>query len=232
MMRNAGVEVTTGILEKESRLINRRFFTFHEKGRPFVILKWAQTIDGFIDIERKPGDAAQPTWITNEWARRAVHKQRSTEQAILVGTNTALKDDPSLTLRDWTGIPPVRVVIDRSLKLPHSLKIFSGKEQTLILNEVMNKEDGNVQFIKINFTKNSLRNILNFLKKQDIQSVVVEGGRQTLTGFIEEGLWDEAYVYVGDKWFVNGVKAPVIPLQPVEKQQFGGSKLFVYRNKL
>ena len=232
MMRNAGVEVTTGILEKESRFINRRFFTFHEKGRPYVILKWAQTIDGFIDIERKPRAAAQPTWITNEWARRAVHKQRSTEQAILVGTNTALKDDPSLTLRDWTGIPPVRVVIDRSLKLPHSLKIFSGKEQTLILNEVMNKEDGNVQFIKINFSKNSLRNILNFLKKQDIQSVIVEGGRQTLTGFIEEGLWDEAYVYVGDKWFVNGVKAPVIPLQPVEKQQFGGSKLFVYRNKL
>jgi diaminohydroxyphosphoribosylaminopyrimidine deaminase/5-amino-6-(5-phosphoribosylamino)uracil reductase len=135
-------------------------------------------------------------------------------------------------LRDWTGIPPIRVVIDRSLKLPHSLKIFSGKERILILNEVMNKKDDNVQFIKIDFTKNSLRNILNLLKKQDIQSVIVEGGRQTLTGFIEEGLWDEAYVYVGDKWFVNGVKAPVIPLQPFEKQEFGDSKLFVYRNKL
>ena len=230
MMRNAGVEVITGILKEESRQINRRFFTFHEKGRPYVILKWAQTIDGFIDIKRKPGAAAHPTWITNEWARRAVHKQRNTEQAVLVGTNTALKDDPSLTLRDWKGIPPVRVVIDRSLKLPASLKVFSGKEQTLILNDIRDGEEGNVHFIKTDLTKNSIPNILSVLKDQELQSVIVEGGRNTLQRFIETGLWDEAYVYVGDKWFENGVKAPVISGKPEKQEEFGDSKLFVYRN--
>ena len=230
IMRNAGVEVITGILKEESRQINRRFFTFHEKVRPYVILKWAQTIDGFIDIERKPGAAAHPTWITNEWARRAVHKQRNTEQAVLVGTNTALKDDPSLTLRDWKGIPPVRVVIDRSLKLPASLKVFSGKEQTLILNDIRDGEEGNVHFVKTDLTTNSIPNILSVLKDQELQSVIVEGGRNTLQRFIETGLWDEAYVYVGDKWFENGVKAPVISGKPEKQEEFGDSKLFVYRN--
>ena len=230
MMRNAGVEVTTGILEEESRYINRRFFTFHEKNHPYVILKWAQTVDGFIDIERKPGAIAQPTWITNEWARRAVHKQRSTEQAVLIGTNTALKDDPSLTLRDWKGTPPVRVVIDRSLKLPASLKVFSGEEKTLVLNESKNETKGNVHFIKTDLTKNSIQNILSVLWEQNIQSVVVEGGRDTLQGFIDAGLWDEAFVYMGGKWFENGVKAPVISGKPEKQEEFGDSKLFVYRN--
>jgi diaminohydroxyphosphoribosylaminopyrimidine deaminase/5-amino-6-(5-phosphoribosylamino)uracil reductase len=135
-------------------------------------------------------------------------------------------------LRDWDGIPPVRVVIDRTLKLPGSLKIFSGPEQTVILNGIKNEITGNINFVKVDFSKNSTVNILAALKELEIQSVIVEGGRETLTGFIESGLWDEAFVYVEEKWFVNGVKAPVIPLQPVKKQQFGNSKLFVYRNKL
>lgn len=230
MMRNAGVEVITGILEEESRYVNRRFFTFHEKERPYVILKWAQTLDGFIDAERLPEAEAQPTWITNEWARRAVHKQRSTEQAVLIGTNTALKDDPSLTLRNWKGIPPVRIVIDRTLRLPSSLKVFTGSEQTIILNEKKNENRGHVKFIKVDLSENSTYNILKTLKEQGLQSVVIEGGRHTLTEFIESGLWDEAFVYVGEKWFNKGVKAPMINQDPVEKQEFGNSKLFVYRN--
>ena len=230
MMRNAGVDVTTGVLEKESRYLNRRFFTFHEKGRPFVILKWAQTFDGFIDIDREPEAPVQPTWITNEWARRAVHKQRSIEQAILVGTNTALKDDPSLTLRDWTGNSPKRIVIDRSLKLPETMKVFSGKEETIVLNEIKNGKRNNILYSKVNLTNNSAENILNALKELELQSVIIEGGRHTLNSFLEAGLWDEAYVYTGEKWFVNGVKAPYIKLAPEEKLEFGDSKLFVYRN--
>ncbi len=230
MMRKAGVEVTTGILETESRFVNRRFFTFHEKKRPYVILKWAQTIDGFIDIERKDEAEVQPTWITNEWARRAVHRQRSTEQAVLVGKNTVLKDDPSLTLRNWKGTSPKRVVIDRRLELPLTMKIFSGQEETFVLNEIKNEKDKNVTYIKTDFSGNSAANILTALYEQEIQSVVIEGGRYTLNSFIEKGLWDEAFVYAGEKWFEKGVKAPELRSSPVEKYNFEESKLYVYRN--
>ncbi len=232
MMRNAGVEVTTGILEKESRFVNRRFFTFHEKKRPYVILKWAQTVDGFIDIERGENAEAQPTWITNEWARRAVHRQRSSEQAVLVGKNTVMKDNPSLTLRNWKGIPPKRVVIDKKLELSRTLKIFSGREKTLVLNEIKDDKRDNIAYIKTDFSGNSAGNILTALYEQEIQSVVIEGGRHTLNSFIEKGLWDEAFVYVGEKWFEKGVKAPILMNKPIEKHDFGDSKLYVFRNML
>lgn len=230
MMRKAGVEVITGILEAESRFINRRFFTFHEKKRPYVILKWAQTADGFIDIERDERAEVQPTWITNEWARRAVHRQRSTEQAVLVGKDTVLKDDPSLTLRNWKGASPKRVVIDRRLELPLSMKIFSGHEETIVLNEMKNEKAKNITYIKTDFSGNSAAGILRALYEQEIQSVVIEGGRYTLNSFIENELWDEAFVYVGEKWFEKGVKAPILRSNPVEKKDFGDSKLYVYRN--
>ena len=230
MMRKAGVEVKTGVLEQESRYLNRRFFTFHEKNRPFVMLKWARTLDGFIDIHRETGAPAQPTWITNEWARRSVHKQRSTEQAILIGTNTALKDDPSLTLRNWKGNSPKRVVIDKGLKLPRTFKVFSGNEETIVLNEIKNGQENNVLYVKKDLSNNGIDNILSALKELEIQSVVVEGGRQTLESFIRSGLWDEAFVYTGEKWFGKGVRSPILEQVPEEKHEFGSSKLFVYRN--
>ncbi len=232
MMRNAGIEVITGVLEKESRFINRRFFTFHEKKRPFVILKWAQTADGFIDIERTSKSIAQPTWITNEWARRAVHKQRSIEQAVLVGTNTALIDNPSLTLRDWAGSSPIRVVIDRQLKLPETLNLFAGKEKTIVLNEKKDESKDNITYLKINLQDDAAQNILTTLYDQQLQSVIIEGGRTTVNFFLKSGLWDEAFIYVGDKWFVSGVKAPEFKGNLCYKKEFGNSKLFVYRNML
>ena len=232
MMKDAGVDVITGILEEESRFINRRFFTFHEKKRPYVILKWAQTLDGFIDIERDEDTENKPTWITNEWARRAVHRQRSTEQAVLVGTNTAQKDDPSLTLRDWKGVSPVRVVIDRRLRLPATLKLFNQQAPTIVINEIKNENAGNIRYRKTVLNENSVQNILNVLYNEELQSVVIEGGRHTLQSVIDSGLWDEAWMYMGNIFFSSGVKAPVINGIRTGYEEFGNSRLFVYRNLL
>ncbi len=232
MMREKGIDVVTGVLEQESRLINRRFFTFHEKKRPSIILKWAETIDGFIDIKRQPGSTVQPTWITNEWARRSVHRQRSVEQSLLVGTNTAVKDNPSLTLRDWSGNSPTRIVIDRQLRLPETLKLFTGKEETIVLNELENSSKNNITRIKIDLHNNSAENILTALYNIGLQSVVIEGGSQTLNLFLKAGLWDEAHVYVSNKQFKAGVRAPRASGDLYYEREFGDSKLFVYRNML
>ncbi len=249
MMRSAGIDVVTGVLEKESRFINRRFFTFHEKKRPYVILKWAETTDGFIDVERfdnnesaiqspslreglGEGFSPQPTWITNEWARRAVHKQRGIEQAVLVGTNTALMDNPSLTLRDWDGNPPTRIVIDRQLKLPKKLNLFVGKAKTIVLNEINEGQKENITHLKISLQDDAAQNILTAIFNQQLQSVIIEGGRTTLDLFLKSGLWDEAHVYIGNKLFKAGVKAPETRGDLYYKKEFGDSKLFVYRNML
>ena len=132
ILKDAGCEVTTGVLESESRELNKRFFTFHEKKRPYIILKWAQTKDGFIDILRNNNCSVEPTWITNEYAKTLVHKWRSEEQAILIGTNTALADNPSLTTRLWKGKNPIRIVFDRNLRLPQGLRVFDDKAKTII----------------------------------------------------------------------------------------------------
>ncbi len=232
MMREKGVEVITGVLETESRSINRRFFTFHEKMRPYVILKWAESMDGFIDIERYADSSAQPTWITNEWARRSVHRQRSVEQALLIGTNTAIKDNPSLTLRDWSGNSPTRIVIDRELKLQKTLKLFAGKEDTIILNEIKDEQKDNIKYLKIKLKEDSAQRILTALHHKQLQSVVIEGGSTTLNLFLKFGLWDETHVYVGNKQFKAGVKAPKVLGELVSKEEFSDSKLFVYRNIL
>ncbi len=232
MMRERGIEVVTGILECESRVINRRFFTFHEKRRPYVILKWAESADGFIDIERQPDSVAQPTWITNEWARRYVHRQRSYEQAILIGTNTAIKDNPSLTLRDWAGNSPARIVIDRQLKLPETLRLFTGEERTIVLNEIRDGQQDNITYLKVNLRKDSVQNILTALHNKQLQSVIIEGGSTILNLFLKSGLWDEAFVFVGSKRFSAGVRAPKVSGDLHLKEEFGDSKLFVYRNML
>jgi len=232
MMRKAGVQVEYGILEKESRELNRRFFTFHNQQRPYVILKWAQTLDGFIDIDRQSHLYGQPTWITNEWARRAVHKQRSKEQAILVGTQTALKDNPSLTVRDWEGSQPLRVVIDRTCGLPARLNLLDGTAPTLVFNSLKNQQKDNIEYVQIDFENNLPAQILKELWSRNIQSVIIEGGQYTLKSFIELNLWDEAHKYVGNCFFGSGVKAPELITNIVRQSQFGDSTLFVYRNNI
>ena len=229
-LKNAGIEVTQGILENQCRELNKRFFTFQEQKRPFIILKWAETKDGFIDYPRTSREFGQPSWITGEKALLKVHEMRAEEDAILVGTNTALKDNPSLTVRLCEGRNPLRIVIDNRLQLPASLNLFDRKTQTLVFNSLKNQPDGNPAYLKIDFEKVVVPQILSYLHNRNILSLIVEGGRKTLESFILPGLWDEAFRFVGNKKFMNGTKAPEISGVIVHKEKFDSDKLFVYRN--
>lgn len=211
ILEDAGCKVTVGVLKKECRELNKRFFTFHEQKRPYIILKWAQTIDGFIDLERTPDMPIQPNWITDETCRTLVHKWRSEEQAIMVGTNTVEKDNPKLDVRNWSGKNPVRVLIDRTLRLPFSSNIYDNSISTICFTQKETpfiKE--NVHFVKINFEKEILAQILIRLYKLNIQSIIIEGGAMFLNSFIKEKMWDEARIFYGNKLFEKGIVAPNI----------------------
>jgi diaminohydroxyphosphoribosylaminopyrimidine deaminase/5-amino-6-(5-phosphoribosylamino)uracil reductase len=229
-MKKAGIEVQVGILENECRTINKRFFTFFEKKRPYIFLKWAETTDGFIDFDRSRSEYGEPSWITGEKALLRVHQMRATEDAILVGTNTALKDNPSLTVRNCEGTNPVRLVIDNKLRLPKDLKLFDNSVKTLVFNSLKDEESGNLEFIKINFDRNILPQVLKILYIKRIQSVIIEGGKKLLDSFIQQNLWDEAYRFVGYKNFHNGIKAPAIANPFSELIEFDSDKLYIYKN--
>lgn len=216
-LRNAGIEVITDVLREAGEELNKRFFMFYRKSRPYIILKWAQTQDGFIDIERAPGQQQRPTWITNEEARMLVHKWRSEEQAIMVGTNTAFLDNPKLNVRDWTGKHPTRIVIDRTLRLPQSLNLFDGSVPTIVFTqeETEDEENTNVEFVTIPFDEYLPEHILGELYRRQIQSLIIEGGAKLLNSFIDAELWDEARVFTGEKYFHSGVSAPKIPQKPI-----------------
>ncbi|HZW65757.1 MAG TPA: bifunctional diaminohydroxyphosphoribosylaminopyrimidine deaminase/5-amino-6-(5-phosphoribosylamino)uracil reductase RibD [Hanamia sp.] len=202
-LENAGVEVITGVLEHECRDLNRRFFTFHQKQRPYIILKWAQSANGKIG-----SDGNERILISNDYSNRLVHKWRSEEAAILVGTNTVLKDDPSLTTRLWKGNNPVRVVIDKELKIASSFKIFNEEAKTIVFTVLKNAAEKNAQFIKLN-RQNFLKEMLHSLFENNIQSVLVEGGTKTLQSFINASLWDEARIITSKEMIIeNGVEAP------------------------
>lgn len=229
-MIKAGINVKVGILEKESRELNKRFFTFHEKKRPFVILKWAETTDGFIDFDRTKNQLGQPAWISGEKSLLRVHQMRAVEDAILVGTNTALKDNPSLTVRRCEGRNPVRLVIDNHLRLPENLNLFDGTVKTIVFNSVKNQESGNIEFVRIDFTRNIIPQVLKSLYQQNIQSVIVEGGKQLLESFISSNLWDEAFRFTGNKFFTSGIKAPSISGTIIHSEKTEGDQLLIYRN--
>lgn len=208
-LKQAGIKVVHGILEKECRYINRRFIVFHEKKRPYIILKWAQSWDGFIaPFKNEPGKKI--FWISNEYSRVLVHKWRSEEASVMVGTNTALKDNPELNIRHWNGKKPVRIVMDKELILPSKLHLFDRKARTIIFTSNEKKSKENLEYVKINFRNNTEEQIVSFLHKQNIQSVIIEGGLQLLTSFIEKGLWDEARIFSAFKTLKAGVKAPAI----------------------
>lgn len=231
-LKNAGCNVVTGILENECSELNKRFFTFHSKNRPYIILKWAQTADGFIDIERKPDEPIKPYWITNEISRILVHKWRSEEQAIMIGTNTALKDNPQLNVRDWFGINPVKVVIDRKLIIGKEKNIFQNNVKTIVFNEMTDKISNtyNQEFIKISFNENIIPQILDVLFKIQTQSVIVEGGTFLINSFYNSNLWDEARVFVGNRFFYKGVKAPDIKGDLVHHRILDKNNLFIFKN--
>lgn len=231
-LRDNGCEVLVGVLENECYVLNKRFFTFHNKKRPFVVLKWAETKDGFIDKIRNKTSEISPNWISNVYSQQLVHKMRAVEQAILVGTTTALNDNPSLTVRSWSGVNPIRIVIDRTSKIPRDYNLLNGVIKTLVFSEVKHVIDSyrNVRFERIDFTKNVPEQICGILYKHEIQSVIIEGGKQTLQSFIDANLWDEAYIFVGDVNFKRGLKAPILKKAPIEIRAILTDTLKVYRN--
>lgn len=225
-LKAAGIEVITDVLKTEALNLNKRFFTFHIKHRPYVILKWAKSSDGFISSSDK--NAGQ--WISNALSRKLVHKWRSEEAAILIGTNTALKDNPTLNTRDWHGKSPIRIVLDNQLRLPPTLSLFKNDYPTLIFNSIKNEEQTNLQFIKINF-ENVVLEVLKYLHQNQIQSVIVEGGSILLDSFIEAGLWDEARIFKSPVYLNNGVNAPKISGRLTNTFQIENDVLEVLVNK-
>ncbi len=222
-LKEAGIDVSVGVLGKIGTDLNRRFFTFFQWKRPYVILKWAQTIDGFVartNIDSK--------WISDELSRQLVHKWRAEEDAILVGARTAAHDNPQLNVRDWTGRNPVRIVIDKSLSLDSTLHLFDGSQMTLCYNSIRDEQANNLMFIQV--PKCSAPVILDDLFRRNIQSVLVEGGTNTLDDFINSGLWDEARVFVSSTSFGEGVKAPSLDLSKAEVKNVGSDQLFTLRN--
>ena len=223
-LKRAGIQVHVGLLETECRILNKRFFTFYEKNRPYVVLKWAQTKDGYLDRQRESEEIGI-NWISAPETKTLVHKWRSEEQAILVGRNTIINDNPSLTVRQYYGKNPLRVVIDSQLQITENSKqVFSEDAPTLIFNRVKDHQENNVTWVKIPET--STKCVLDHLYKRGIQSIMVEGGSRTLQYFIVDNVWDEAHVIVGDVKFDNGVKAPIINKIPSNTYTFGSDRIY------
>ncbi|WP_262697252.1 bifunctional diaminohydroxyphosphoribosylaminopyrimidine deaminase/5-amino-6-(5-phosphoribosylamino)uracil reductase RibD [Mangrovibacterium diazotrophicum] len=227
-MLKAGIKVEVGVLNEACLELNRRFFTFHQQKRPFIFLKWAQTLDGFLDIDRSHPEFGQPTWISNELSRRMVHKQRTEVDSILIGTNTAWKDNPSLTVREWVGRQPVRLVLDRKNHLPADLHLKDHSVRTVVFTQEAAVSSEKLEYVQIDFRKNIVPQILGWLYEQNLQSVVVEGGRQLLQAFIDQEMWDEAHVYIGHTWFGSGVPAPKLNALPTKHELLHDTQLQVF----
>lgn len=224
-LRDHGIEVEIGLMATEYRELNRRFFTFYEKQRPYIILKWAETKDGFV--ARKNFDSK---WISNAKSRQLVHKWRSEEDAILVGKNTAKYDNPSLTVREWTGSNPIRVLVDLNLDLSASGNLWNEESPTMIFNSKVTKKEGLHEWIQVD-TANYEEELLSQLHQRKITSLIVEGGAKTLEGFIKKGLWDEARIFESEQQFGEGIAAPEISGNLIEEKCVDQDILkILYRN--
>ena len=221
MLREAGVEVVIGVLEKEARLQNKEFFVSQTQNRPYIYLKWAQTSDGFIDKKRMDGEAIEPTPISNNLTKTLVHKLRSEVSAIMIATNTAVNDNPSLTTRLWFGKNPQRIILDRSRRIPTNYHLLDNKVDTIIFTEKADDDCTNsrTDFVEMKFDQYLIPSILKELNKRKINSLLVEGGSALLQSFIDLGAWDEAYVEVADKRFTEGTKAPCIQGEVVDDRK-------------
>lgn len=225
----AGANVTVGVLETECYDLNKRFFTFHQKKRPYIILKWAETKDGFIaPIEKLE---QKPVWITNPYSRQLVHKWRTEEQAILVGTQTVIDDNPKLDARDWFGNNPIRLVIDQNNRIPKDSHIFDNQTKTIIFSKIKTEiAEENTIFEVIDFEQNIAQQIIVILYKYQIQSVIIEGGKQTLQTFIDANLWDEARIFIGNSLFNTGTKAPKLLLKDFKRDIIDTDELLISKN--
>ncbi|MBA4240090.1 MAG: bifunctional diaminohydroxyphosphoribosylaminopyrimidine deaminase/5-amino-6-(5-phosphoribosylamino)uracil reductase RibD [Sphingobacteriaceae bacterium] len=228
-LKDAGIEVEYGVLDNECRALNKRFFTFHEKKRPYVILKWAQTQDGFISHWPLPQDK-EDNWITGKESKDLVHQWRSQEQAILIGYNTLMNDNPLLTTRLASGKNPIRLVLSRTIDLPEDLHIFNQDAKTIIFNPVKDEIKNNVEFVKIDWNKKA-QEVLDYCFKHNISSVIVEGGTNTIYNFMNINAWDEAQVFVNPtKKFEHGISAPEINLNNITPINVGNDLLYTILN--
>lgn len=216
-LKNAGIHVIVGVLEDDCKNHHKRFFTFYNKKRPYIILKWAESLDGFIAPKTK--NEQKPVWITNIFSRQVVHKWRAEEQAILVGTNTMLQDNPSLTVRNWTGKNPTRVVIDKDSKLSNNYNVFDNNAETIVINKT-----------DYDFSKPLAKQICNTLFEKNITSIIIEGGSKTLQTFIDENLWDEARIFIGQNLFKDGIKAPMFTGKLISEEKILTDTLKIYKN--
>jgi len=224
-LKKQGITVEIGVCRKEGEKLNKRFFTFIEKKRPYIILKWAQTKDGFV--ARSNYDSK---WISNPSSRKLVHKWRSEESAILVGFKTAYHDNPKLNVRDWKGNDPTRVYIDYDNSIPNDDFLKDGKQPTICYSITDVNDTGKVEFVKLN-KENFLIEMMDDLYERKLQSIIIEGGSATLKRFIENDLWDEAKVFIGDVTFGEGVKAPQLNKKTVKTEIIEGDELLTYFNK-
>jgi len=232
-LMDAGCQVIVGILDEKCSALNKRFFNFHKKKHPFIILKWAQSADGFLaPLDLKESQERTPVWITHKYSKQLVHKWRSEEASILVGTNTAVKDNPELNTRLWQGNDPVRIVLDKSLRIPKDSKLLDGSIKTIIItgenSEISQSSSENIIFEIIDFSKDLPAQVCEILYKHNLQSVIIEGGATTLQSFIDADLWDEARVFTGEKLFKEGIKAPVFEGKLIQKQDLLGDILRIY----
>lgn len=214
LLKAAGIEVCSPLLEAECWELNKRFFTYHSKRRPYITLKWASSADGFLDKDY------QPFSISNGLSKQWVHRMRSEEQAILVGTRTALGDNPSLTTREVVGRSPIRLLIDLSLKVPQHFNIFNSEAETIVFNSQKEGREDNVLYVRIQNKERLLEEMIEALYQLQIQSVLVEGGGFTLGEFISHNLWDEAVVISNPSLYLdNGTKAPDFSFVPYKKEE-------------
>ncbi len=230
-LKKNGCNVTIGVLEKECNILNHRFFTFHQKKRPYIILKWAQTKDGFIYPDINSGNESKPVWISNNYSQQLVHKWRTEEESIMVGTNTVLIDNPKLNARTYFGRSPIRITLDKYLKIDKKYYFIDNEIDTIVfIDKNTQVNDEKVFFERIDFSRNVVGQILEILHKKEIQSIIIEGGTITLQHFIDAGLWDEARVFTGNAIFNNGIKAPKIKGKKRKELQISTDKLRIYTN--
>lgn len=228
-LREAGVKVHVGLLEHEARTLNRRFFTFHSGQRPYLILKWAETADGFVDRVRVPSHDV-PERISGDAAQVLTHAWRAQEAAIMVGTGTALMDDPSLTVRAVNGRNPLRIILDRRLRLPATAKVFSDDADTLVLNEVEDRTSGRTRWVRME-SMDDIHALMQVLWKSGVQSVLVEGGPELHRRLFHADLWDEVRRYVSPKVLGSGVAAATVPQRPGSMERVGADVLYHYSNR-
>ncbi|MBK7626911.1 MAG: bifunctional diaminohydroxyphosphoribosylaminopyrimidine deaminase/5-amino-6-(5-phosphoribosylamino)uracil reductase RibD [Bacteroidales bacterium] len=230
-LKDAGCEVISGILEAECRWLNRRFFTSNEKQRPWIVLKWAQSADGYIDILRPENNAKKPTWISGKPERILVHKWRASEQSILVGAGTIRADNPRLNVREWKGNDPVRLILSKSGVLRNDIAVNETNGTVVVFSHNTGSENGKTVKVKLEEGIPSSEQIMGYLNREGIQSLFIEGGAEVLNHFLSEGLWDEARIFTGKRHFNGGLKAPVVKGINISSTNFEGSLLEVFLNE-